>query len=84
MRVRWKRELMNWMYLDSYLHLHGNRELRLENCRRVLECRDIRVCLETQDLTVEIWGTGLRVYDYHNNSVVVRGCIASLALQERR
>ena len=84
MYVRWKRELMNWMYLDSYLHLHGNRELRLENCRRVLECCDIRVCLETRELTVEIWGTGLRVFDYHDNSIIVRGCITSLALHERR
>jgi hypothetical protein len=82
--MRWKREMMSWMYLDSYLHLHGNRELRLENCRRVLECRDVRVCLETRDLMIEIWGTDLRVFDFHDNSVIVRGTLSSLSLHERR
>ena len=82
--MRWKREMMGWMYLDSYLHLHGNRQLRLENCRRVLECNDLRVRLETRDLTVEIWGTGLRVFDYSDNSVLVRGKISSVQLSERK
>ena len=82
--MRWKREMMGWMYLDSYLHLHGNRQLRLENCRRVLECNELRVRLETRDLTVEIWGTGLRVFDYSDNSVLVRGKISSVQLSERK
>ena len=82
--MRWKREMMGWMYLDSYLHLHGNRQLRLENCRRVLECNELRVRLETRDLTVEIWGTALRVFDYSDNSVLVRGKISTVQLSERR
>ena len=81
--MRWKREVMGWMYLDSYLHLHGRRQLRLENCRRVLECNALRVRLETRDLTVEIWGTGLRVFDYNDNSVLVRGKISTIQLAER-
>ena len=82
--MRWKREMMGWMYLDSYLHLHGNRQLRLENCRRVLECNDLRVRLETRDLTVEIWGTGLRVFDYKSSSMLVTGRITGIELSETR
>ncbi|MCR5718182.1 MAG: YabP/YqfC family sporulation protein [Oscillospiraceae bacterium] len=84
MDVRWKREFMNWMYLESSLHLHSNRELRLENCRKVLEYHDMRVCLETRELQIEIWGTHLRVFDYNDNNVIVRGRITSLNLKERR
>lgn len=79
-----KREVMSWMWLDSRVHLHGNRELRLENCRRVLECNDILVRLESRDLRLEIWGTHLRVFDYNDNCVLVRGKIAEVKLLERR
>ena len=82
--MRLKREFYNWMYLDSYLHLHGNRELRLDNCRRVLEYHDMLVRLETRDLRVAVWGKHLRVFDFNDSSVIVRGTIESLQLSERR
>ncbi len=84
MRKGWKRTMMSWMYLDTYLHLHSNRELRVENCRRILEYNDVLVRLRTRDLTIGIWGTGLRVFDYNDNSVLVSGNITSLRLEEGR
>ena len=82
--VRWKREFMNWMYLGSFVHLNGNREVRVENCRRVLEYDEVRVRIATRELIVNIWGTGLRVFDYNDNNVLVRGKIASVQLSDRR
>ena len=79
-----KRTFMSWMYLDSYISLHGNESLRLENCRRILEYNDVLVRLQTPDMTVEVWGTGLRVFDYNDNSVLVTGKITSVHLSERR
>ena len=75
---------MSWMYLDTYLHLHGNEELRLENCRRILEYNDVCVRLQTRDMSVEIWGTNLRVFDYNDSSVLVTGKLTSIRLDERR
>lgn len=75
---------MSWMYLDTYLHLHGNEELRLENCRKILEYNDVCVRLQTNDMTIEIWGTGLRVYDYNDSSVLVTGKLTGLGLKEKR
>ena len=82
--MRWKREVMNWMNLGEFVHLCGNREVRIENCRRVLELDDVRVRLCTGELVVEVWGTGLRVFDFNNSSILVRGKIASVHLHERR
>lgn len=84
MRKKWKRTVMSWMYMDTYLHLHGNKELRLENCRKILEYNDVCVRLQTNDMTVEIWGTELRVYDYNDSSVLVTGKLTSIGLKEKR
>lgn len=84
MHLHLKRTMMSWMYLDSYLHLHGNRELRLENCRRILEYNDVCVRLRTRDLTVTVWGTGLRVFDYKDSSVLVTGRLTGIEMQEVR
>lgn len=79
-----KRVMQGWVYLDTYLHLHGNRELRVENCMRILEYNEVLVRLQTRDMAVGIWGTGLRVYDYNDSSVLVRGKISSVTLEEKR
>ncbi len=80
---RWKRTLRSWVYLDTYVHIMGNHELRLENCMKILEYNDVLVRLQTRDMIVEIWGTQLRVSDYNDSSVIVRGKITSVQLQEK-
>lgn len=79
-----KRTVQGWVYLDTYLHLHGNEQLKLENCRRILEYNDILVRLQTLDMVIEIWGTGLRVFDYNDSSVLVTGKISAIQLTEKR
>ncbi len=81
---RWKRTFRSWVYLETYVHLNGNHELRLENCTKILEYNDVLVRLQTRDMIVEIWGTQLRVFDYNDSSVIVRGTITSVQLQEKR
>ncbi|MFR6495107.1 MAG: YabP/YqfC family sporulation protein [Ruminococcus sp.] len=41
---------------ETYLQLTGNREIYLENCRRILEYNDIRIVVQTAELVLEIWG----------------------------
>ena len=84
MRKRFQRIMMSWMYLDTYLHLHGNRELRVENVRRILEYDDVCVRLRTRDMTVTVWGTQLRVSDYNDSSMLVTGRITGIELSETR
>ncbi len=72
------------VYLETYLNLCGNRELRVENCMQILEYNDVLVRLRTRDMIVEVWGTELRVSDYNDSSVLVTGTISSVQLQEKR
>ncbi|MBR3629675.1 MAG: YabP/YqfC family sporulation protein [Oscillospiraceae bacterium] len=81
---RFQQTVMSWMYLDTYLHLHGNRELRVENVRRILEYNDICVRMQTRDMTVTVWGTRLRVSDYSDSSMLVTGQITGIELGEKR
>ncbi len=82
MRRKLRPVVQGWVYLDTYVHLHGNRELRVENCIRILEYNEVLVRLRTRDMTVEIWGSGLRVDDFNDSSVSVRGRISSISLEE--
>ena len=80
----WKRTMRSLVYLETYLNLCGNRELRVENCMQILEYNDVLVRLRTRDMIVEVWGTELRVSDYNDSSVLVTGTISSVQLQEKR
>lgn len=82
MYKRIQRTFRSWMYLDTYLHLHGNRELRVENVRRILEYDEVCVRLRTRDMTVTVWGTQLRVFDYSDSSMLVTGRITGIELSE--
>lgn len=82
MGLHWKRTVRSWVYLETYLHLSGNRELRVENCTQILEYHDSLVRLRTRDMTVEISGDALRVFDYNDSSVTVRGTITEIRLKE--
>ena len=83
MRKKFNLPVHGWVYLDTYLHLHGNERLRIENCRKILEYNEVLVRLQTLDMIIEIWGTGLQVFDYNDSSVTVTGKISSLNLTEK-
>lgn len=64
--------------------MQGNHELRVENCMKILEYNEALVRLQTRDMVVEIWGTKLRVFDYNDSSVIVRGTVQNIQLHEKR
>ncbi len=84
MEKHWKRTLRSWVYLETYLHMQGNHELRVENCMKILEYNEALVRLQTRDMIVEIWGTNLRVYDFNDSAVIVRGTVQNIQLHEKR
>ena len=43
------------LQLETHLEMHSDREIFIENCRRILEYNDIRIVLQTTDLVLEIW-----------------------------
>lgn len=66
--------------MQTYLQMRGNRELYLENCRRIMEYNDIRIVVQTEELILEIWGKGLQADSRSPESLVIHGEIQSMTL----
>ncbi len=65
------------------IHIAGNREVILENCRRIEECSDVLMSLTCGKLLIQIWGNDLRAFDYKTGGLVIRGKISQIELDER-
>ena len=68
---------------EAGIHISGNREILLENCRRIEECSDVLMSLACGKLLIHIWGNNLRAFDYKTGGLVIRGKIAQIELEER-
>ena len=68
------------MYLQSYIRINDNTSALVENCRQISECTDICVRLRTGSFDIELWGSGLMLSSYAENSVEVRGLIEQVRL----
>ena len=72
------------VFEEAGMHISGNREIILENCRRIEECSDVFMSFACGKLLVHIWGNDLRAFDYRTGGLVIRGKISQIELAERR
>ena len=72
------------LFMEAGLHIAGNREIVVENCRRIEECSEVYMLLLSGKLTIHIWGSELRAFDYNTGGLVIRGKISQIELEERR
>lgn len=72
------------LFLESGIHIAGNHELIIENCRRIEECSDVFMSFSSGGLLIQIWGNDLRAFDYNTGGLVIRGKISQIELDERR
>ena len=72
------------LFMEAGIHISGNRELILENCRRIEECSDVLMSLSCGRILVNVWGSDLRAFDYKTGGLVIRGKIFRVELEERR
>lgn len=66
--------------LKSYINIADNNIVTVENCKQIVQCTEIMVKLITGPFIVEIWGNGLRLSNYSENCVEVRGIIEQVKL----
>ncbi|MBQ8965334.1 YabP/YqfC family sporulation protein [Ruminococcus sp.] len=71
------------LYLQSYIRINDNTSAIVENCRQIYECTDVCVRLLTGSFEIELWGSGLQLSSYAENSVEVRGIIEQVKLVSR-
>lgn len=69
-----------FLCLETYLQLRSNRELYLENCKRIVEYNDIRIVVQTTELQLEIWGSGLQADSCSPDCLKIHGVIQSITL----
>ena len=71
------------LYLSPQIHFDCDRELLIENCHRIEEYNEVFIRLVSGRLYVQIWGSGLKAYDYNTQGLVVRGKISQVEFIER-
>lgn len=67
----------------SSIHIAGNHEIFLENCRRIEEYNEVFIKVKTKKLYVEVWGNDLRAFDFKTDSLIIRGKISRIELIEK-
>lgn len=70
-------------YLTPLIHMDGNREMLIENCRRIEEYSDVFMRLISGKLCINIWGNNLRAYDFNKDGLMISGKISQIEFTER-
>ncbi len=71
----------NAMFLDSCVTVNACESVRVENCKRVLECNEVLIRIKTTDCDVSIWGENLVLECYNESIITVFGKITSVEFE---
>lgn len=74
----------DFLYMNPGMYIEGNKELIIENCRRIEEYNEVFMRLVSGNLCIHIWGSSLRAYDYRSNGLIVRGRITQIEFTEKK
>ena len=77
-------KVQEMIYMNPSMHLDSNRELLIENCRRIEEYNEVFMRLISGDLCIQIWGSNLKAYDFKTKGLIVRGKISQIEFIERK
>lgn len=69
--------------MDSYVSIRACNEVRVENCKRVMECNEVLIRIRTTDCDVSVWGENLKLECYNENIITVFGEISSVEFEVR-
>lgn len=75
---------LDLLCLTPLIHIESDREMLIENCRRIEEYNDIFIKILAGDLIIQIWGNGLRADDRQTDALIIRGKISHIEFEERR
>lgn len=69
--------------MNPGIHMESNRELLIENCRRIEEYNEVFMRLVSGRLCIQIWGTNLKAYDFKTKGLIIKGRISQIEFIER-
>ena len=62
----------------------GDNEVLIENCKRLIECSEIKCSVLSAGYLVEVWGTELSASRFANGSASVSGRIRNVNIERRK
>ena len=71
-------------YLTPLIHMNGNKELLIENCKRIEEYSEVFMRVISGGLYIYVWGDSLRAYDFNKNGLMISGKISQIEFAERK
>ena len=69
--------------MDSNVSIKACKEVRIEGCKRILECNEVLIRIRTIDCNVIVWGEELKLECYNENIITVYGEISSVEFEVR-
>ncbi len=71
------------LWLKPQIYFDCDREMVIENCRRIEEYNDVCIRLVSGRLGISVWGCGLEADGYGSGGLVIRGKISQVEFEER-
>lgn len=71
------------LYMNPGIHIESNREVLIENCRRIEEYNEVFIKIISGRLCIQIWGSDLKAYDFKTKGLIVRGRLSQIEFIER-
>jgi len=72
----------DFLFLNPTMHFIGNKELYIENCKRIEEYNEVFIRLKASGMYIQIWGSQLKAFDFKTNGLIIRGKIEQIEMQE--
>lgn len=72
------------LFMNPTFHIQSNKELYIENCKRIEEYNEVYMRLKSDGLYIQIWGCNLKAFDFRTNGLIIRGKIERIEFLEKR
>jgi len=72
------------LYFNTIIQITDNKEVIIENCKKIIEYNDIFLKVKTRNMTVQVWGQKLQIDDYNTEGIIVKGIIESIELINKK
>lgn len=82
-RLGFAGKLKDLACLGSYVTVEDDRSVLVENCRQICECSEIMAKVCAGDYFIEVWGEGLKMSEYTQDSVYINGRIESIKIVQK-
>ena len=83
MKTRVKERLRDLAFVNAFISIVDDRRAIIENVQSIIECNEITANIEASGFCIRVWGNGLTLSTYENNTVEVSGCISCIELEKQ-